>query len=394
MGPSRPILAVAAAAAVALAAALPGCGHASAPPPADRGAPVSVSTVAAEERPLTVLYRASGTVRGRNTAILTSKATGNVRAVRVRPGDAVTAGQPLVEIEANDVRASVARARAGLDQSMASRVEAEGALEAARVAARTAKSRYDRAVKLLADRTISQQDFDADEARFQSATAQEQMAAARLRAMGASIDESRAALGEAQATLGHALVTAPFAGRVLERRVDPGTLASPGTPLLVIVDEGTLRVEASVDESRASEVKLGDEAELEVEAAAARLTGKITEIVPSVDVASRAFLVKIDLPRELGGLRPGTFARVGFRVGARPALVVPTSALTSFGALDRVFVVAPGAEGGATARLRMVTRGEAQGPHTEVLSGLSKGEVVVTGPPAALRDGAPIETRR
>ena len=51
------------------------------------------------------------------------------------------------------------------------------------------------------------------------------------------IDEATAALGEAQVTLGYAEITAPFAGRVLERRVDPGTLASPGTPLLVLSDE-------------------------------------------------------------------------------------------------------------------------------------------------------------
>jgi len=210
----------------------------------------------------------------------------------------------------------------------------------------------------------------------------------RLRSVSSSIDEAKASLGEAQATLGYAGIVAPFAGRVLERRVDPGTLASPGTPLLVIGDEGTLRVEAAVEESHVYDVKVGDGASVEIETLPGPLVGTVGEIVPSVDVASRAFLVKIDLPADAGALRPGTFARVSFQVGTRPRLVVPTSALTSFGALDRVFVV-----DAAHARLRMITRGEARGPWTEILSGLSANETVVAAPPADLRDGAPVEVR-
>ena len=110
------------------------------------------------------------------------------------------------------------------------------------------------------------------------------MAQARIRSMSASVEEARAALGEAQVTLGYANIVAPFEGRVLERRVDPGTLASPGTPLLVVADEGALRVEAAVEESRARDVKVGDEATLEIDTLPAPLVGHIGEIVPSVDV--------------------------------------------------------------------------------------------------------------
>lgn len=334
------------------------------------------------------MYRASGTVRGRNTVVLTSKTVGYVRAVRVRPGDQVVAGQTLVQLEANDVRASVARARAGLDQSTEAKAEAESALVAAQAAAKAAKSTYDRAASLLKDSAIPQQSFDDAEARWKAAVAQELMAESRVRSVTSSIEEAKASLGEAQVTLGYADIVAPLTGRVLERRVDPGTLASPGTPLLVVADEGTLRVEAAVEESRVDEVKIGDDASVEIDSLAKPLLGKVGEVVPSVDVASRAFLVKVDLPPDAGPLRPGTFARVSFTVGARPRLVVPTTALTSFGALDRVFVV-----DAAHARLRMITRGEVEGPWTEVLSGLSPGENVVADPPADLRDGAPVQAK-
>lgn len=381
---NRIVLASALSAAAAILAA---CGGTEAHHATAEGAPVGVTVAAAHEEPLAVAYRASGTVRGRTTTVLTSKTMGYVRSVRVRPGDRVTAGQPLVQLEANDVRASVARARAALDQSTEAKIEAENALEAARAAAKVAKSSHERAAALLEDNAIPQQQYDEAEARWQGAAAQEQMALARIRALASSIDEAKAALGGAQVTLGYADIIAPFAGRVLERRVDPGTLAAPGTPLLVVADEGTLRVEVAVEESRADQVKVGDDADVEIETLPHPIGGHVGEIVPSVDVASRAFLVKVDLPPDVGALRPGTFARVGFHVGTRTRLVVPTAAITSFGALDRVFVM----EGGR-ARLRMITRGDTQGAWTEVLSGLSANERVIASP-VDLRDGAPVQAR-
>ena len=345
---------------------------------------VAVATVHTE--PLPLVYRASGTVRGRKTTVLTSKTNGYVRSVRVEPGDVVTAGQTLVQLEANDVRASVARARALLEQSAETKLEAENALQAARASARIAKSSYDRMAMLLKQSAVPQQQFDEAEAAWQGAQAQERAAEARVRSVASRIAEARAGVGEASAALADADITAPFAGRIIERRIDLGALATPGTPLLVIADEGTLRVETAVEESRAGAVKLGDEADIELDHTARVVTGSIAEIVPNVDTASRSFLVKLDLPPALAALRPGGFARVGFHVGTLERLVVPTSAVTSFGALDRVFVA-----DGTRARLRMVTLGEVQGTWTEVLSGLSPGERVLTAPTPDLRDGSPIE---
>ena len=350
--------------------------------------PVAVAVATADEQSWVALYRASGTVRGRNTFVVAAKTTGYVRAVRVRSGDVVKAGQSLIDLEANDVRATVARAHAALDQTNEAKAEAESALVAARAAAKIAKTSYDRAGALLRDKAIPDQQFDEAEAHWQGASAQEKMAEARVRSVGSRIAEAQAGVGEASAQLGYSAIVAPFAGRVLERNVDPGALATPGMALLVIVDDGALRVEAPVEESRAADVKVGDDVDVVIDALARPVVGKVGELVASVDVAARSFLVKVDLPGDVGVVRPGTFARVGFHVGARPALVVPTTALSTFGALDRVFVVDSG-----HAHLRMVTRGESQGPFTEILSGLSASEKVVAAPGADLRDGVAVEVR-
>ncbi|HEX7671127.1 MAG TPA: efflux RND transporter periplasmic adaptor subunit [Polyangiaceae bacterium] len=358
-------------------------------PPLAQQAPTRVGVAVAHEETLRTTFRVSGTVRGKNTAVLTSRTTGYVRAVHVRSGDAVTQGQLLAELEANDVRAAVARSRAALGQALAARTEAASAIEAARATAAVARSTQERSVTLLTKQAISQQQFDDDDARFRSAVASEEMARARERQVTLGIEEAKASLAEAQATLGYAKIVAPFSGRVLERRIDPGALASPGTPLLVLADEGVVRIEAPVPESRAADVAVGNDVTVEVGSTDKPLTGKVGEIVPSVDVASRAFLSKIDLPAGTEQLRPGTYVRVSFPTGAQRALVVPTTAISSFGAIDRVFVV----EGNA-ARLRMIARGESQGLFTRVLSGLSPNETVVAVPPSELRDGSLVEIVR
>lgn len=351
-------------------------------------APVPVAVARSHSEPLPEVYRASGTVRGKATITITSKSTGYVRAVHVVAGDRVTAGQKLIDLEANDVRAGVTRSRAELDHSIQARSEAESALAAARVDAELAKTTRDRVAKLLASGAVARQEYDEIDSKYRATLAQQQMAEARLRASASGIAVARAGVAEGEATLGYAHVVAPFAGRVVDRRVDAGALASPGMPLLVLDDEAALRVESAVDETRGADVHLGDPVTVDLGPPLGQVTGKVGEVVPNVDVRSRAFLVKIDLPAAASGLRPGAFARVSFHVGVRPRLVVPTRAITVNGALDRVFVVDRG-----VARLRMITRGEPAGAWTEVLTGLSAAETVVVDPPQELRDGSPVEVK-
>lgn len=350
------------------------------PSPVSRSIPVKLAT--AHEEPLDALYRTSGTVRGRTTAVLTSKTVGYVRSVAVRAGDRVKSGQVLAVLEANDSTASVRRAHAGFDQSMDARAEAENAVSAAEAALRIAKSTHDRIAALHASGAVSAQEFDEAQARLQGATAQAEMARARLRMSGSRISQAKAEIGEAQAALDYSQIVAPFAGQVIERRVEPGSLASPGMPLFVLEKEGRVLIETAVEESRASSVTLGDTVSVEIDALGTPVIGHIGEIVPNVDVASRAFLVKVDLPAELVGLKPGMFARVSFRVGRRTPLVVPAAAITRSGALDRLFVVE-----GDRLRLRIVTLGETQDAWTEVLSGLAVAERVVVSPASSVTDG-------
>jgi RND family efflux transporter MFP subunit len=247
---------------------------------------------------------------------------------------------------------------------------------------------------LLSQGAATQQAYDEAQGQQQSATAERELAAARIRAGSARIEEARAALVGAEAALAYTRITAPFAGRVIDRRVDPGSQAAPGTPLLVVEDEGALRVESTIDESHASALSVGATAHVEVESAGWAGEGRVIEVVPAMDPVSRSFLVKIELPAPpvparttpATTLRPGMFARVQFPIGVDERLTVPVSAIRPEGDLDRLFVL----EGGR-ALLRLVTVGQQHGDNVEVLAGLDPGEVVLSAPPAMLLDGAPAQ---
>jgi RND family efflux transporter MFP subunit len=378
--------------ALAIAALVASCGG----PPTPAGpspAPRRLAALTAARRPVERRFEASGTVRGRNTAVLTSRIVAGLREVRVRAGDRVAAGQLLAVLEDADAQAAVRRARADLAAAVEGRTESEQAARAADANARVAGTAHTRMTVLLGKGAVTQQAFEEAEARQQSASAERERAAARWRGGGARIEEARAAVAGAEAALAYTRITAPFSGRVIDRRVDPGSQAAPGTPLLVVEQEGALRVEASVDESHAGMLVLGAPAHVEVESAGREADGRVTEVVPAVDPASRAFLVKIELPASgdpaRPALRPGMFARVRFPIGTEERLTVPASAIRPAGDLDRLFVI----EGGR-AQLRLVTLGQQQSQSVEILAGLDPGEVVVAAPPADLLDGAAVEALR
>jgi hypothetical protein len=117
------------------------------------------------------------------------------------------------------------------------------------------------------------------------------------------------------------------------------------------------------------------------------IDARVSEIVPAVDAASRAYIVKMDLPAE-PGLRSGIFGRAKFQLGSRQVLAIPFAAVTERGQLQSVFV----AENGV-ARTRLITLGDKANEQVEILSGVSAGEKVIVPVPQGLTDGARVEVK-
>jgi RND family efflux transporter MFP subunit len=178
-------------------------------------------------------------------------------------------------------------------------------------------------------------------------------------------------------TLGDTTLRAPFDGVVTERLVDPGDMAVPGKPVVVIHDPHSLRLEADVGERCAGDLVLGQEVSVRFETLQRDVAAHIEVIAPMADPQSRTFQIKAALPAQ-PELRPGIFGALRVTCGTHQALLIPATAVTRTGQLESVRVFTDG-----EARVRHIRTGKAYGDQVEVLSGLQAGEKVVT------REGQP-----
>jgi RND family efflux transporter MFP subunit len=171
---------------------------------------------------------------------------------------------------------------------------------------------------------------------------------------------------------------------------DPGTLASPGVPLLQVDQAGALQLQATVDESAIGAIHKGMKAQVAIDGGnSTSLTGTVAEIDPAADPASHSFLVKIDLPPS-SQLRAGMYGTAEFANGVRQAILIPRSAVVMRGSLACAYVL----DGQGIAQLRSLTLGATQGDLVEVLSGISPGEKLVDAPSDRDLAGKRIEVQR
>ncbi len=314
------------------------------PPPALK---VKTDRVILRDAPF--LQELPATVRPSDRSILAAKVMGVIVSLPVTLGQTVRQGQELVAISAQEIAARVEQARA---------------------AERQAARDLERETGLLAQNAATPESVRNLEDRLQMA---------------------RAALLEAETYLSYTKVLAPYDGVIVRKSAHEGDLATPGMPLLEIERQGALRLEVEVPEVLARRLQPGREVEARLEEQV--VTVKLAEMSASADPRSRTVLTKFDLPADAPA-RSGMFARVLLPAGKSRQVLVPLSAVTSFGQMERVFVVEDG-----RARLRLVRTGARQQPaadgattaRVEILSGLRGGETVIVEPSPILTDGYPVE---
>ena len=366
-----------------------GCGGGDSRPQAAANAPaVAVQLATVSSQPWPDVYEATGTVRARTAAVLSSRVMAYVRQVEVQAGDRVREGQLLVTLDAQDLDASVLRAQAAEAEVMSAIPEADSGVAGAKANLDLAQSTFKRMEELASKKSISNQEFDEASARLKAAQANYEMARSKRAQLDPRLARAEQEVRSASIMREYTRIAAPFAGVVTARLVEPGNLAMPGAPLLTIEQEGVYRLEASVDESRLASARVGAPVEVALDAAERRLNARISEVVPAVDAASRTLTVKIDLPA-IPQLRSGMFGRAFFPLGSRKVVTIPAAAIVERGQLQSVFVAEEGA-----ARTRLITTGQRTGDAVEVLSGLNAGERVVAPVPPGLQDGARLEVRQ
>ena len=369
-----------------------------------RGAKVE----AVQTSPVEEVYEAVGTIRSKVTSILSSRITGQILAVHVREGDLVQAGQVLMEIDNRDVAVQLQKAEAGLRETQEMLAEVERnirAAESAKIAAEANKtlatSTFNRYKTLLERRSVSPQEFEEVQTRYQARIAEADQAEETHRALLAKkeqvlakIEQAKAEIDQAQLSIGYTQIAAPIDGLVTSKQAEVGALATPGVPLVTVEDDTHYRLEAIVEESQIGKIRAGDTVQVRIDALGLMgWLGRVTEIGPVADPASRSSIVKIDLPqkgdRARGRqiLRSGLFGKAHFSIGQRPALIIPQKAIIQRGQLQEVYVVDPA----NIARLRLIKTGKQFGREVEVLAGLREGERIIVEGVEAASDGSRVE---
>ncbi len=315
-------------------------------------APPTVTTAAATVQDWRNQIDTVGSLRAWRGTDLSTEVAGLVRAVRIRSGQGVGAGDPLFELNDDAERAQLQ------------------ALQAAADLARTTLAR-DR--DQLAASAVSQATIDADEADLRSKLAQ--------------VDQQRAVLEKKT-------IRAPFAGRTGITTVQPGQYLNPGDKVVTLQSTDTLFIDFNVPQREMGRVALGADVDVSVDAWPKRLfRGKVNAISSAVDTGTHNVLVEATVKNPKRELLPGMFAKVGLLVGTHERYVTVPQTAVSFNPYGATVFVAESAkgekaDGPRTAKQIFVTTGATRGDQIAILKGLQEGDQVVTSGQLKLKNGA------
>ena len=300
---------------------------------------------------------AAGTIHAVHKTTIGSKLLSRVVEVNLKAGDKIRKGDVLIRLDDSDLRAKLQQANAAVTSA-----------EAVRTQAVADERRY---AQLVKSRTISREEYDRVVATLQSAEA--------------NLRGAEAAVNETQATLDWATIRSPIDGVVIDKEVYTGDMVTPGQQLVTLFDPTQMQLVASVRESLAQELQLGQSIEVQIKGLSKRCQGTISEIVPEAQSASRSFQVKVTGPCP-PGIYTGMFGRIFIPLADERVLVIPRRAVQSVGQLQLVDVI----DDGKPAR-RAIRTGRTFGDDVEVLSGLDKGEQVVVPPASGPAEETPHE---
>jgi membrane fusion protein (multidrug efflux system) len=324
-------------------------GGGSAADSARQGAPLVRIEQPHRER-VTYSLQFTGDVVAIQQASIFSKVSGNLDRVFVDMGMRVERNQTLALIDTTELHQQYQ--------------QAEATFENARLTFRRTKD-------LFTQNLVSGQDLDNAEATMKVTSASFEAAKTRL---------------------GYARITAPFAGFVTKRFLDPGALVTPSNSILfTLMDLDQMKIIVSVLEKDIPRIAIGKAATVTVDAFPDKtFEGKITRLSEAVDPGTRTMAIEIDIPNKGHTLKPGMFANVTLVVEEhRNAVTVPTVALLKDDTGPFLYTAV-----GDTAHRVHVTLGWEQGERTEIRAGLDDSFTIITTGQQFVRDGGPIRVQR
>ena len=318
----------------------------------------------AEVREITQGLAVSGTVKALNYAVIKARVAGEVKEIKVREGDSVTAGQVLARIDPLEYQRRFEQAQ---EQASAAKSQME-----------IAQRQWDTNKALVDQGFISKTALDNSLASFQGAVASHKAAIAGADVARKSLDDS--------------VLRAPFSGVIAVRAAQLGERVGIDAKVLELVDLRQLEVEAPLSPSDSLDIKMGQTARLQIEDRADLVTAHVTRMSPSAQAGSRSVLVYLTLDKP-AGLRHGLFAKGTLGLVNSQLLAVPLTSVRTDHPSPYVQVVE---KVGETMQVRHQTvemgiRGhDASGKDPQewvAVKGLAAGSVVLKGQVGAMREG-------
>jgi RND family efflux transporter MFP subunit len=311
------------------------------PVPQESAAGLATFTITPQTIP--TITEAVGTVQAEQLATVTSRVVASIVEMRVSAGQRVNKGDALVLLDDRDLRHRVE--------------QAQDAVRSAEATLAQAQSDYKRDKPLFEQQVITPYDFEHTQTNLKTAEA--------------NLERLQEAEKEAEVSLSYAVIRSPFSGVVVDKLANAGDLAAPGKPLFTMYEDGRLWLQANVPEDMLAGIHVGEIRALRIDARGRELSGRVAEIVPSSDPATRSVAVRVHLD-DTREIVPGMFGRLLLQGAPEHVLTVPAAAVTRAGQLTMVDVVDQG-----RVQRRTVQLGRTISNRIEVLSGLAAGDTVV-----------------
>jgi RND family efflux transporter MFP subunit len=304
-------------------------------------APLTVAAVVVEPKIIDSVVTAAGTLNSKNTSVLSSKIMGRVVRLSVQEGEHVEKGKLLMKIDSGEITAQVVQAQAAFNN---------------------ARLQYDR-IKSLYDAKASTQ-MEMDQATL-------------------GLENAQAGLQAAKAMESYTIINAPISGQIVEKRINLGEMALPGQPLIRIEDNRNLRLEVTVKDMDILSIQPGNSVKVQIDAMPGiDIGGTVSQVVQASDVRTHSFIVKIDIPARKG-LITGMYGKAFFTIGKREAILIPKSAVVEMSGISGVYIVS----GDRGAVFQMIQVGEERGNFVEVITGLKKGDRVISDRHLGIMEG-------
>jgi len=334
---------------------------------------VTITTRPVETHEVKRTVEMVGTLSGWEEVTISNETAGTIEKILVDLGDKVKKGQLLIRLDQREAKLALAQAEANLQA-------AKKALAQAQAEWRDADLNLTRIRQLHSEGVIATSQLDVAQTRFDSIEAQ-------AHAREADIDRFRALVDLAHKHLSDTEIVAPISSEVQQRLVSIGEGVKEKTPLLHLVVTDPLKLQGTVPERFAPEIKIEQPVDVQVEAFTEQVfSGMVQRVSPAVDVQTRSLALEAKVPNSAGLLKAGFFAKGLILIGVNPqAVFVPEEAVYSFVGIAKAFVVRDG-----TAQERQVKTGVRADSLIEVTEGLQPGETVATSGLAQIYQGAKV----